>query len=65
MIVLYVFAGINHFWHPRMYMKIMPSFRLAPCPWSTPAASAEIAFALLLIPTSTRWLGRLAAHRLC
>jgi len=56
MIILYILAGINHFWHPRMYMKIMPSY----LPWHLPLVYAsgicEIAFALLLIPASTRWL---------
>ena len=34
--VLYVVAGINHFWHPAMYLAIMPPY----IPW--PAAMVEI-----------------------
>jgi uncharacterized membrane protein len=56
MVVLYVIAGINHFWHPRMYKSIMPSW----LPWHLPliyaSGTCEIVFALLLIPQSTRLL---------
>jgi uncharacterized membrane protein len=54
MAVLYVAAGINHFWHPRVYSKIMPSY----LPWHMPivyiSGVCEIVFALLLFPEQTR-----------
>ena len=56
MAFLYVLAGINHFWHPRMYMAIMPPY----LPWHSSlviiSGVCEIVFGLLLLPVSTRWL---------
>ncbi len=56
MSVFYIAAGINHFWHPVMYKRIVP-----PClPWPMPlvyiSGVCEIVFALLLLPLSTRWI---------
>ncbi|HKC69700.1 MAG TPA: MauE/DoxX family redox-associated membrane protein [Bacteroidia bacterium] len=54
MVALYVAAGIYHFVNPRMYQKIMPTY----LPWHMPliyiSGVLEIAFALLLLPESTR-----------
>lgn len=58
MIVFYAAAGINHFWHPDAYLKIMPGW----IPWHKElvllSGIFEILFAVLLIFSSTR---RLAA----
>lgn len=57
MAVLYVLAGINHFWHPEGYLKIMPHF----LPWHTMlnylAGALEILFGLLLLFQATRSIG--------
>jgi uncharacterized membrane protein len=54
MALLYLAAGINHFWHPAMYMRIMPPY----LPWHLPlvylSGICEILFALLLLPVRTR-----------
>lgn len=54
MVALYVAAGIYHFVNPRFYQKIMPTY----LPWHIPliyiSGVCEIAFALLLLPESTR-----------
>jgi uncharacterized membrane protein len=56
MTVLYVAAGINHFWHPGMYKRIVPPN----LPWHMPlvyiSGVCEIVFALLLLPATTRWI---------
>jgi len=56
MAILYVAAGINHFWHPAMYLSIMPPYM----PWHATlvniSGAAEILLGLLLIPVATRRL---------
>ncbi len=58
MSVFYVAAGINHFWHPEFYLRIMPPL----LPWHFDlieiSGACEISFGLLLLFSSTR---RLAA----
>ena len=54
MIVLYVAAGINHFIHPQVYMKIMPGWLPLHLVLVNLSGLCEIVFALLLIPRSTR-----------
>jgi len=57
MAVFYICAGINHFWHPFDYVKIMPSY----LPYQTAlvyiSGVCEIICGVLLIPASTRKLG--------
>ncbi|MCW3082693.1 MAG: hypothetical protein JWP12_59 [Bacteroidetes bacterium] len=57
MVLLYTVAGVYHFVNPRMYMRIMPPY----IPWHLPivyiSGLLEIAFALLLLPESTRPTG--------
>ncbi|MBC8032640.1 MAG: DoxX family protein [Chitinophagaceae bacterium] len=52
--VIYIFAGINHFWHPAFYKPIMPSW----IPWHYPliytSGAAEILCGLFLLPAATR-----------
>lgn len=54
MAALYVLAGINHFWHPLTYQKIMPSW----LPFHTAliygSGILEILLAILLVPFFTR-----------
>ena len=58
MSVFYVVAGVNHFWHPEFYLRIMPPW----LPWHYElvifSGVCEISFGLLLLFYSTR---RLAA----
>lgn len=55
---LYILAGINHFWHPEFYLKIMPPW----LPWHEElvfiSGVAEVALGILLFFPATR---RLAA----
>src|ERR1700761_2504918 len=56
MAALYILAGGNHFWHPAMYISIMP--RLFPASSFGILVSIsgifELACGLLLLPASTR-----------
>lgn len=52
--VLYVAAGINHFWHSRMYTAIMPSHYSHPLGWVRFTGIAEIAGGIGLLPPRTR-----------
>jgi uncharacterized membrane protein len=56
MAALYLIAGFNHFWHPRMYQRIMPPYIPYHLPMVYISGVCEIAFALLLLPIATRWL---------
>lgn len=58
MVICYLLAGINHFWHPSMYEKIIPSILPAPLLLVYISGVCEIVFALLLLPKISR---RLAA----
>jgi uncharacterized membrane protein len=56
MAAFYVLAGMNHFLHPAVYLKIMPPY----LPWHRLLVEAsgvcEIALGLLLlVPRCTRW----------
>lgn len=57
MALLYIAAGIYHFVNPRMYMRIMPTYLPFHLPLVYISGVCEIAFALLLIPESTRPVG--------
>lgn len=54
MSAVYFFAGINHFWHPVMYLKIMPSWLGYHELLVVVSGVFEILFALLLLPAKTR-----------
>lgn len=58
MSLLYIVAGVNHFWNPEFYLRIMPPW----LPWHNEleviSGVCEILFGLLLLFSSTR---RLAA----
>lgn len=54
--LLYVLAGVNHFWQTNMYMAIMPPW----LPWHAKlvyiSGGCEVVFGLLLLPRFTRRL---------
>ena len=54
MAVLYVLAGLNHFWHPEFYLSIMPIW----LPWHTElvliSGVFELSLGLLMLFSSTR-----------
>ena len=56
MSAFYVAAGVNHFWHPELYLRIMPLW----LPWHNKlvliSGICEISFGLLLLFSSTRSL---------
>lgn len=54
MALFYVLAGINHFWHPWMYKRIMPPYLPWPMTLVYVSGAAEILCGLLLLPGSTR-----------
>ena len=58
MAVLYIAAGVNHFWHTAMYQSIMPPYLPWPLQLVYISGVFEILFGLLLLPKPTR---RLAA----
>lgn len=54
MIVFYIAAGINHFWHQELYLQIMPSCLPRPEAIVILSGICEILFAFLLLFQSTR-----------
>lgn len=57
MSALYMAAGINHFIHPKFYLKIIPNWLPYHSLINYGSGVLEIVFALMLIPASTRVLG--------
>ena len=54
--ILYIGAGINHFWHPQGYYTIIPPYFSNPFLINALAGIAEITCALLLLfPTTRKW----------
>ena len=49
MAFLYIFAGINHFRNPKMYIKIIPPFFTNPKLINILSGAAEVVLGLLLI----------------
>jgi len=54
MAVLYAGLGINHFVHPRFYLKIMPPRLPYHLALVNISGICEVLFALLLLPAATR-----------
>lgn len=54
MAIAYVLAGINHFWHPQMYLKIIPQFLPLHEAINSASGILEIIIGVLLIPKATR-----------
>lgn len=50
----YVLAGLNHFWHPQFYLKIIPHVLPYHNAINMAAGVAELVLALLLLPKATR-----------
>lgn len=57
MSLLYLAAGINHFLHPAVYIRIMPPWLPAPALLVYISGVCEVIFALLLLLPSTRSIG--------
>lgn len=57
MVLIFCAAGIYHFVNPKMYQRIMPAYMPYHIPLIYITGVLEIAFAILLIPESTRPLG--------
>lgn len=54
LILVYVGAGINHFWHPEFYYSIMPPYIPNHSIANMAAGVSEISLAIFLIFRSTR-----------
>ncbi|ADV81674.1 DoxX family protein [Terriglobus saanensis] len=54
--LLYVFAGINHLWHPQPYLGVMPPYFAGPAFWVAFTGYCEIAGGLGLFLHRTRSL---------
>ncbi|WP_460679484.1 DoxX family protein [Mucilaginibacter koreensis] len=54
LILLYLAGGINHFWHPDGYIKIIPHYLPFPAILNYISGACEILFAVLLMFNSTR-----------
>ena len=54
LILLYVGAGINHFWHPDFYYPIIPPYLPNPYLINIAAGISEIVLGILLIFSNTR-----------
>lgn len=54
LILLYIGAGINHFWHPDFYFAIIPSYFPNPYLINITAGISEITLGILLIFSTTR-----------
>ena len=50
----YIAAGINHFWHPRFYLRIMPPYLAAPHLLNYASGIIEILLGVLLLVKTTR-----------
>ena len=55
-VLFYVGAGLNHFWHPEFYLKMMPPALPWPSALQLLAGAAEVLLGLGLIPARTRQL---------
>ena len=53
----YLAAGINHFYNPASYLRIIPAYIPYPAFVNIASGALEIILALLLIPTKTRRYG--------
>lgn len=52
--LLYMVAGVNHFWHESFYRRIMPDHYAHPEGWVLLTGAAEILGGLGLLPQKTR-----------
>jgi uncharacterized membrane protein len=56
MALIYIAAGINHFWHPRFYLRLMPPYLPAPQLLNHLSGTMEIVLGVLLLVKTTRLL---------
>lgn len=54
MALAYLAAGINHFWHPRFYLRLMPPYLPVPHLLNQAAGIAEIGLGILVLVQTTR-----------
>lgn len=54
MALLYIGAGINHFWHPKFYLRIIPPYLPAPHFINSASGVAEIILGVLLMMKFTQ-----------
>lgn len=54
MATVYIAAGINHFWHPRFYLRLMPPYLPAPQALNYLSGICEIVLGVLLLVKTTR-----------
>lgn len=54
MALAYILAGINHFWHPALYLKIIPHVLPMHNAVNIISGIAEIVIGILLFPKATR-----------
>lgn len=52
--LLYVIAGVNHFWHPGFYVGIMPAWFPAPLFWVQVSGVAEVLLGVGVCVEQTR-----------
>jgi uncharacterized membrane protein len=52
--VFYIVAGINHFWHPKTYLDLIPQYLPAPIFLNFLSGVVEIISGLLILIPSTR-----------
>jgi uncharacterized membrane protein len=50
----YIAAGINHFWHPRFYLRLMPPYLPAPHGLNYLSGIIEMVLGVLLLAEATR-----------
>lgn len=54
MATLYMAAGMNHFWHPRFYLRLMPPYLPAPQLLNYLSGVIEIVLGALLLAKTAR-----------
>ena len=55
-VILYVMAGVNHFWHPAFYLQIIPPYLPFPKAINYISGFLELLLGVLLIFKSTRYM---------
>lgn len=54
LVILYLAGGVNHFWHPDGYIRIIPAYLPYPVFLNYLAGACELVFALMLLFSKTR-----------
>lgn len=53
-VIFYTIAGINHFWHPKGYIKIIPAYIPFPFAINLISGTCELIFSAMVIFPTTR-----------